>query len=228
MRSAALLVAGCLLLAACGDDDGGSEGAAAPAATTATEQANAGCEPARPITKRTELEEPRRSLDSSKTHVVVLETTCGTIEVTLDTKRAPLTSASVANLARRGFYDGLGFHRIGRDPAGEDFVIQGGDPTGTGSGGPGYTVVEAPPPGLRYTRGTVAMAKTQLEDPGTSGSQFYIVTADDAGLPPEYALAGRVTKGDDVVTRIAAVEADPQTEIPTKPVVIKRARHVTR
>ena len=82
------------------------------------------------------------------------------------------------------------------------FVIQGGDPAGDGTGGPGYSVVEAPPADLAYTKGVVAMAKTAVEDPGTSGSQFFVVTGEDAQLPPEYALLGKVTEGQDVVDLI--------------------------
>ena len=74
-------------------------------------------------------------------------------------------------------------------------MIQGGDPLGTGTGGPGYTVVEKPPANLAYTKGTVAMAKSSAEPPGSSGSQFYVVTGADAGLPPEYALVGKVSEG---------------------------------
>ena len=88
------------------------------------------------------------------------------------------------------------------------FVIQAGDPLGTGEGGPGYKVEEAPPGDLTYGKGVVAMAKTETEPPGTSGSQFFVVTADDAQLPPDYALLGRVTRGMDVVERIGAVETD--------------------
>ena len=89
-------------------------------------------------------------------------------------------------------------------------MIQGGDPNGDGSGGPGYTVVEAPPSDLTYDEGVVAMAKTQTEPPGASGSQFFVVTgAGAASLPPEYALLGKVTSGMDVATKIGAIQADP-------------------
>ncbi|HKT84059.1 MAG TPA: peptidylprolyl isomerase, partial [Solirubrobacterales bacterium] len=100
-------------------------------------------------------------------------------------------------LSEEGFYDGLTFHRIA-----PGFVIQGGDPEGTGLGGPGYSVVEKPPANLSYTKGTVAMAKSSAEPPGSSGSQFFVVTGADAGLPPEYALVGKVSEGMDVVERI--------------------------
>ena len=100
------------------------------------------------------------------------------------------------------------------------FVVQGGDPAGTGEGGPGYEVVETPPSDLKYEKGVVAMAKTELDDPGTSGSQFFIVTADDAGLPADYALLGRVRGGDDVLEKLSNVPNDPADNRPTEPVVI--------
>jgi cyclophilin family peptidyl-prolyl cis-trans isomerase len=154
-------------------------------------------------------------LDSSKTYVASVDTSKGTFEITLDAKRAPKTGGSFKSLADKGFYDKLTFHRIV-----PGFVIQGGDPNGDGTGGPGYTVEEAPPQDLQYTQGVVAMAKTGSEPPGTSGSQFFVVTAADAQLPAEYALLGRVTSGADVVNKIASVKTDPSTEKPLKPVTI--------
>ncbi len=99
-----------------------------------------------------------------------------------------------------------------------DFVIQGGDPTQTGAGGPGYKTVDAPPAGSKYVKGVVAMAKTEVEAPGTSGSQFFVVTGDDVGLPPDYAIVGEVTEGLDTVERIGALGGPDQK--PTEPVVI--------
>ena len=128
-------------------------------------------------------------------------------------------------LARRGFFDGTTFHRVVAN-----FVIQGGDPQGTGQGGPGYEVVEAPPSGARYTKGVVAMAKTEIDEPGTSGSQFYVVTAPDAQLPPEYAILGRVSAGQEVVDTIGALPTDQSNpdpnkrESPVNPVVIRAVR----
>jgi cyclophilin family peptidyl-prolyl cis-trans isomerase len=127
----------------------------------------------------------------------------------------PCTTASFAALVRKKFFDGTRFRRIV-----PGFVVQGGDPTGTGTGGPGYTVVDAPPATARYTKGAVAMAKTGAEAPGTSGSQFFLVTAADVGLRPEYALLGRVTRGLAVVERIGKL-GDPATEQPTRRVVIE-------
>jgi peptidyl-prolyl cis-trans isomerase B (cyclophilin B) len=107
-------------------------------------------------------------------------------------------------------------------------VIQGGDPKGDGTGGPGYSVVEAPPQGLSYTKGVVAMAKTAAEADGTSGSQFFVVTAEDAQLPPQYALLGEVTRGQDVVDKIGVVETDPATDEPVEPVVISSIKVTAR
>ena len=102
-------------------------------------------------------------------------------------------------------------------------MIQGGDPLGTGMGGPGYSVDEPPPANAEYTKGTVAMAKTAAEPPGRSGSQFFVVTAADAGLPPDYALLGEVSSGMDVVERIASLgdPASGQTGTPLATVVIR-------
>ena len=126
-----------------------------------------------------------------------VKTNFGTFTIDLASEEAPLTTTSFAYLAEQGFYDGLAFHRIA-----PGFVIQGGDPLGTGAGGPGYSVVEKPPKDLSYTRGVVAMAKSSSEPAGSSGSQFFVVTGADASLPPEYALLGRVGQGMDVVNKI--------------------------
>jgi len=158
-------------------------------------------------------------LDAAKTYTATVRTMLGTFAFTLDVKDSPCTTASFAHLARGGFFDGLTFHRIVRG-----FVIQGGDPNGNGTGGPGYTVVDTPPADAKYLRGVVAMAKTGTEPPGTAGSQFFVVTGADAGLPPDYALLGKVTSGLDVVERIGRVRTDPTTEQPLRRVVI---RHLT-
>jgi peptidyl-prolyl cis-trans isomerase B (cyclophilin B) len=148
----------------------------------------------------------------------VFDTNCGSFTVTLDQKTAPNTSASLVSLARKGFFDDTFFHRIV-----PGFVIQGGDPTGTGSGGPGYSTVDKPPASARYTHGVVAMAKTGAEPAGTSGSQFFVVTGGDVGLPPDYAVVGKVTKGLEVVDKIGRL-GDPASEQPTRPVVIEDVR----
>jgi peptidyl-prolyl cis-trans isomerase B (cyclophilin B) len=112
------------------------------------------------------------------------------------------------------------FHRVAAG-----FVIQGGDPTGTGGGGPGYTVVEPPPANTQYVQGDVAMAKTQTQPSGASGSQFFVVTAPNAtqsaGLTPDYALLGKVVSGLAVVEKIGALPTNPpQDGTPSPPVVM--------
>ena len=157
---------------------------------------------------------PDQVLEPGEAATAVVKTSEGTFDIALDTERAPKTTNSFAYLAEKGFYDGLDFHRIA-----PGFVIQGGDPKGDGTGGPGYTVDEKPPPNLSYTRGVVAMAKSSADPPGRSGSQFFVVTAPDAGLPPEYALLGKVSNGYDTVEKIDAL-GTPQ-ETPKRPVLIE-------
>lgn len=145
----------------------------------------------------------------------VVHTSEGSFAIRLDVAAAPQAVGSFEQLARKGFFDGTIFHRIV-----PGFVIQGGDPTGTGTGGPGYTTVDTPPAGTTYLHGTVAMAKTEQEAPGTAGSQFFVVTGADAGLPPDYAVLGRVVRGLTVVDRIGKL-GNPQTQRPTKRVVVR-------
>lgn len=228
------LAAAALGLTACGDSstvstpktastaagDTSTAGAAAGTTTTDGAAASGGCKQVEaPGPKTVDAKKPSGTLPKGKRYTVVLRTSCGTIEIRLDTKEDPKTSASFASLVRSGFYDGLSFHRVV-----PGFVIQGGDPQGDGSGGPDYSVVEAPPADQQYTKGVVAMAKTAAEKPGTSGSQFFIVTGDDAGLPPEYAVAGKVVKGQDVADAIGNIPPQGgQDGPPTQPVVIEKA-----
>ena len=157
---------------------------------------------------------PDKPLGPSEHPELTFTTNCGSFTVRLDPKLAPKTGASLVKLARNGFYDDTIFHRIV-----PGFVIQGGDPTQSGSGGPGYSTVDPPPADARYTKGVVAMAKTQDEPSGAAGSQFFVVTAPDAQLPPDYALLGNVTKGLNVVERIGRL-GNPATERPTRRVVV--------
>ena len=219
-----------LSLVACGGKDKKSASSttgttAATSSVAAPAASKAGCQKVAEPTPRPaqKLPKPTATLDASRTYQAVVDTSCGKFTISLDVEHAPKTTASFAYLARRSFYDGLTFHRIS-----QGFVIQGGDPQGTGNGGPGYKVVETPPSSQHYTRGVVAMAKTEIEDPGTSGSQFFVVTAEDAqlGSPAAYAVVGKVTQGQDVVDRIGVVRADPQSERPLDPVVIRSVRIV--
>ena len=207
-----------LLVAGCGDDENKAEATATPGAAGTPELTETGCEKVdKPESKGPgKLSKPALKLDASKTYTATVATSCGDFTIELDVERAPKTSASFVFLAREGFYDDTSFHRIV-----PGFVIQGGDPLGNGTGGPGYSVVEAPPRDLAYSRGVVAMAKGGTEPPGASGSQFFVVTGEDTPLPPDYALLGQVTEGQDVVDTIGTSATDPATEQPLDPVVIE-------
>ena len=197
-----------LAVGACGEEE--------PASSEATpSRTAAGCEAvAAPEPKGEQrIEAPTDGLRRTGDYVATVRTNCGDFDIALDVENAPKTSSSFAHLAGQDFYDGLTFHRIS-----PGFVIQGGDPLGDGTGGPGYSVEEAPPETLAYEKGVVAMAKTGDEPAGTSGSQFFVVT-ENADLPPDYALLGRVTRGMEAIERIAASEVDA-TEQPQDPVVI--------
>jgi peptidyl-prolyl cis-trans isomerase B (cyclophilin B) len=212
VRRTVLALCAALLIGGCG---GGDEQPATTPKTTAAATCRTVAAPAQKGEQH--LSKPTTRLKPGVRYVVDLQTNCGTIGIRLANGRAPKTSASFADLVRRGFYDGLTFHRVVRD-----FVDQGGDPLGTGLGGPGYTVIEAPPPDTTYTDGVVAMAKTEAQPSGASGSQFFIVTADDAKLPPDYALVGGVVRGMDVAQRIARMPVDAQDR-PRSPIVIEKA-----
>lgn len=212
---ATLLVAG---VAGCGDDESGAN------VNSQGLDAN-GCKPAeRPPAKDVQLAGPKRKLDRAKTYVAVFKTNCGDFSVTLDVKRNPRTAASVAYLVENGVYDNTWFHRIV-----PDFVIQGGDPRGDGTGDAGYKVTERPKGD--YQLNTVAMAKGGDEAPGTSGSQFYIVTgASGTTLPPDYAIAGKVTEGEDTLRSIAGYAGAPgdQSGTPSGVALIYEARLETK
>jgi peptidyl-prolyl cis-trans isomerase B (cyclophilin B) len=211
----ALLLVCALLLAACG---GEKEQASSPTETPAP-AAETGCEKvpaAKP--KDVKVPKPTEKLKKGKTYIARVLTNCGEFDITLDPARAPRTGGSFKTLVDKRFYDGLSFHRI---VAG--FVIQGGDPEGTGNGGPGFQIVEPPPQDLTYSKGVVAMAKAETDPAGTSESQFFVVTGEDAGLPPDYALLGKVTKGQDVVDKIGVAEVGPD-EKPLQPIVIRQIR----
>ncbi len=156
--------------------------------------------------------EPPMVIDPAKRYSASISTSKGTIVVALDPIAAPRTVNNFVFLARYHYFDGVVFHRI--IPG---FVIQGGDPEGTGRGGPGYRFAdELPPPG-RYQVGSLAMANA---GPDTNGSQFFIVTGrDGAGLPPNYSLFGAVVSGGDVVQAIDAVGSRSGT--PTERVVME-------
>jgi peptidyl-prolyl cis-trans isomerase B (cyclophilin B) len=159
---------------------------------------------------------PTTKLDVEKRYDVTFVTNCGNFTIRLDPVQSPNAAASFAALVQSGFYDTTMFHRIVPGT-----LFQGGDPTASGLGGTDYSTVDTPPRNAKYTHGVVAMAKTPVEPPGTAGSQFFVVTADDAGLTPDYAIVGTVVDGLDVVDRIGALgNAD---ETPSEIVELVRA-----
>jgi peptidyl-prolyl cis-trans isomerase B (cyclophilin B) len=204
-----LTVVVALAASACGGGDDEDEGAA-----------TAGCEEVDAPDPKPEgtRKAPTEPLEERKTYRLVVETNCGSFTIELDQKSAPKTTASMVALARDGFYDNTIIHRV--VPL---FVIQGGDPTGTGSGGPGYQTIDRPARDAAYTRGVVAMAKAPTDPPGAAGSQFFVVTAVDSGLPPEYAIVGKISAGLDTVEKIDHL-GNAQTERPSQTVLIRRVR----
>ncbi len=165
-----------------------------------------------PVTKRF-ASMPPMGIDSSKRYSATLETTLGTMVIALDAAAAPLTVNNFVYLAAHHYYDGVIFHRIIKN-----FMCQGGDPEGSGRGGPGYKFGdELPKPG-KYQIGSVAMANA---GPNTNGSQFFIVSGPSGvGLPPLYSLFGQVVKGLDVVEAMQNVATRPGDR-PIEDVVIK-------
>lgn len=213
IRSAATLIAmnlSAAALAACGDGGGAPTTSALPP----------GCkEVPKPKPRRVDLPRPSRAVAPGSKLEATVDTSCGSFAIALDAATSPRTVGSFVYLARQGAYAGTSFQRIV-----PGFVVQGGDPTETGEGGPGYSVTEAPPADTEYTRGAVAMVKPQLAPRGRSGSQFFVVTAADAGLPPNYALLGKVSSGWRTVRRIDRLgdPASGQVGTPRGTVAIRR------
>lgn len=152
--------------------------------------------------------QPDLTVDLSKAYSATIKTNHGEITIDLDVDRAPQTVNNFVFLARDGFYDGVVFHRVI-----EGFMIQAGDPTGSGMGGPGYKFRDEIEGKGEYSRGTVAMANA---GPNTNGSQFFIMHK-DVGLPHSYTIFGKVTDGLEVVDSIAGSDTDssdrPQDEV---------------
>lgn len=204
-----LAIAATLPLAACGSSPDPAGGAAASATTSAaTPQAAAGvstpgsgsaCPPADGTAERmtTFAAAPAMCIDPTKTYTATMTTDAGPVTIELLANKAPKTVNNFVFLARNHYYDGIGFHRVI-----QGFMAQGGDPEGTGMGGPGYTFEDELPKQGDYQVGSVAMANA---GPNTNGSQFFIV-AGEAGvqLPPQYSLFSKVTSGMDAVRKIEA------------------------
>jgi peptidyl-prolyl cis-trans isomerase B (cyclophilin B) len=219
-RSAALLLGGVLALVTtgCGSSSGGEslQPASTPIATPNTN----GCHPA-PALQTHHLQfshEPPLTIARTR-YTARVVTNCGTIIVSLDGKDAPHTVNSFAFLSRKGYFTDTPCHRLTTSGI---YVLQCGDPTGTGTGGPGYTIPDENLKGATYPAGTVAMANTGA--PHTGGSQFFFVYA-NTNLPAQYTPFGHVTAGLDVLTRIAKAGSDnssgPGDGRPNQPVVIE-------
>ena len=153
---------------------------------------------------------PELTIDLAKQYSATLHTNHGDIEIAFQPERSPQAVNNFVFLARDGFYDGVIFHRVI-----SGFMVQGGDPTGTGRGGPGYQFRDELEGSPGYARGTVAMANA---GPNTNGSQFFICH-DNVGLPNAYTIFGEVTAGMDVVDTIAQNPTGPQDR-PIEPVTI--------
>jgi len=165
---------------------------------------------------------PSMQIDKNKTYIAILKTSEGNISIGLNAKETPITVNNFVVLAKRGFYNNTIFHRVVKG-----FMIQGGDPNGDGTGGPGYTFNDEPFEG-EYTRGTVAMANA---GPNTNGSQFFIMHQDYA-LPKNYVIFGKVIEGMDVVDKIAEapVEQSPSGEMskPLQPVQVESVQIIEK
>ncbi|HEY3723110.1 MAG TPA: peptidylprolyl isomerase [Acidimicrobiia bacterium] len=168
-------------------------------------------------TKDTSQKAPAMTIDPNKTYTAKIATSCGTMTVDLDAKTAPIATNNFVSLAKEGFYDGLPFHR-----AAKDFVIQGGDPKGDGSGGPGYSV-KGEVPTDHYPVGALAAAKSGGAPAGDFGSQFFIVTgAQGATLPNDYARFGNVSSGISVAKKIGSFAPSNGDGPPTQKVLIDK------
>jgi cyclophilin family peptidyl-prolyl cis-trans isomerase len=225
-RRVALSCACLAVLAACGSSAKPSATTSAPSNTSATTTSApassssapaalpAGCVGTVPpkTNKPSYSSPPPMTIDTAKTYVAHVSTTCGTFDITLAAKIAPMTANSFVFLAQHHFYDGLTFHRLV-----PGFVIQGGDPKGDGTGGPGYELATEPPKD-GYQQGSVAMANAGA---GTTGSQFFVTVsangAKELGGPPYlYSDLGTVTKGFDVIQKLMTFA--PATDgPPTRP-----------
>ena len=161
---------------------------------------------------------PEMQIDTSKTYRAVLSTSEGEITINLHTQQTPITANNFVYLARKGFYDKTIFHRVIKG-----FMVQGGDPQGNGSGGPGYKFDDEPFEG-KYKRGTVAMANS---GPNTNGSQFFIMHQDHP-LPKNYVIFGQVIEGMDVVDKIAEApvkaNAMGESSTPVNPVTVESVK----
>jgi peptidyl-prolyl cis-trans isomerase B (cyclophilin B) len=198
-----------LLAAACTAAGGGSPTAAPSGTAAASASGGTACPTSQPA-----------PLPAGQTRLVTIETAKGTIEITVTADLSPIAAGNFVALASCGYYDGIVFHRVATLDDGTPFVIQGGDPTGSGRGGPGYTIRDEPVT-TPYARGTVAMARTS--EPNSVGSQFFIVLDDKAAAVlasyNTYQIIGSVTDG---MNAVDAIYDAADAESPTNPIAMDR------
>jgi cyclophilin family peptidyl-prolyl cis-trans isomerase len=217
-----------LVAAACGSDDSSSDGStpsADPADITTADPADtttADCPPAEGTDTPTRQFDapPPACLTPGVTYEAIVTTNKGEFTIVLDPESAPVAANNFVFLARNRYFDDTPCHRII-----PNFVVQCGDPTGTGTGGPGYTIVDEPPAPGQYQIGSIAMAKTV--EPDSAGSQFFIISGSDgAALPPDYALFGQVTDGLDSTVAAMAAAGTTGDGVPSEPIQIQSVRIV--
>jgi cyclophilin family peptidyl-prolyl cis-trans isomerase len=224
--AAVVVTGGLIALTACGSSSSSSGTTATGATSTATQSSTSAAvkvptvpagtcihtTPSPAASPKSYASAPAMTIDPAKTYIATMNTSCGTIVINLLPKQAPATVNNFVFLATQGFYNGLTFHRVI-----PDFMIQGGDPAGNGTGGPGYQFKDELPT-TPYTLGDVAMANA---GPNTNGSQFFIVQGTNGvALPAQYSRFGHVVSGQNVVNLIAKVPTDASTNKPVQPVWI--------
>jgi peptidyl-prolyl cis-trans isomerase B (cyclophilin B) len=229
-RTLTYVVSGVLVLAIVGviiglaaTGGGGGKGKNAAASASATPSASASATPSAsssattaravacgakapaPPTKQTYSKEPPMTIDTSAKYLMKIDTSCGEIDVTMDAAKTPHTVNSFAFLASKHFFDGIHFSRS--VSASQGFaVLQGGDQSSDGSGGPGYNIPDENLKGAKYTRGTVAMANTG--QPNSGGSQFFLIDQTTTALAASYTPFGTITKGLNVLDKLLAIGND--------------------
>ena len=221
------LIAVAAIAAGCGSDDTSSGGVTAPAESGGvTAPSESGTSVECPPVEGTGSQQqqfasaPPMCLEDGATYEAIVTTNKGEFTIALDPELAPQAANNFVFLARNQYFDDTICHRII-----PNFVVQCGDPTGTGTGGPGYTIVDEPPPAGQYQIGSIAMAKTPAPD--SAGSQFFIITGEDgAALPPEYALFGQVTAGFETAVAAMAAAGTPGDGVPSEPIEITSIRIV--
>ena len=223
-RLASTILTAGLVLVACGSDDQSATETTSESASGATTAVvgDADCPPTEGADTQTRQFDgpPPDCLVDGVTYEAVVTTNKGEFTIELDPGQAPAAANNFVFLARNRYFDDTPCHRII-----PDFVVQCGDPTGTGTGGPGYTIVDEPPAPGQYQLGSIAMARTP--QPDSAGSQFFIVIGPSGeALPPEYALFGQVVDGfESTVTEMAAA-GTPGQGVPSEPIQIESIRIV--